>query len=115
MPVFLSPKGAGNILRTLHDPAALVIETQDGGHHISAGGCLQRGGDLLLVADAPGRGPSPGAEASGKNQPAWFCLAAVDGGGHALRRRDPGLLGVPGGETGPMFPGIGKILPNKNC
>ncbi len=60
-----------------------------------------------MVANASRGRPCPGTEASGEDQPARFGLAAVDGGGHAPRCGDPGLLGVPRGETGAIPSSIG--------
>ena len=60
--VLLRPQSAGHILGALHDAPALIVEAQDGGHHIAAGSRFQCGGQFFVVADAPGGRPSSAAE-----------------------------------------------------
>ena len=82
VPVFLGPKGAGRVLRHLHDPASLIVEAQDGGHHVAAGGALQCGSGLLLIGNASGRRSGAGAESRRKR----LCLRVKRQGNHAAVR-----------------------------
>ena len=37
MPMLLRPQGSGSVLGTMHLRPALIVEAQDGGHHVAAG------------------------------------------------------------------------------
>ena len=101
--VFLGPECTCHIFRAFHDTAALVVEAEDGGHHISAGAALQRGGNFLLIADAPGGRASPRAKSGRKEKPrrisAPASIRARQRGRFALWSEDSCLLGIPGCEA----------------
>ena len=78
MPVLLGTERSTDIFRAVHGAAALVIEAEDGGHHISAGAALQRGGDFLLIADGPSGGTGSGVECGGEHKPSRLLFSAVD-------------------------------------
>ena len=103
MPMLLGPQRPRHIFRAGHNTAALVIEAENRGHHVSAGGRFQGWGNLLLIADVPGRGTGSGTKAGCKQQtariPSAASVRAGQGGGLALRGEDAGLLGVPGSEA----------------
>ena len=54
--MLLRPQSTGHILRALHHASALIIQTQDGWHAVSAGRAFQRRRQFLAVPNAPSRG-----------------------------------------------------------
>ena len=76
--VFLGPECSRHILRVFHDAAALVIEAEDGGHHISAGTAFQGGSNLRLVANGPG-GARSSTKPGGKEESRWIPAPASVG------------------------------------
>ena len=62
MSMLLRPKGACYALGAIHDAAALVVETEDGGHTVSASGTFQRGGHLIRVPNASRACPGSGGK-----------------------------------------------------
>ena len=63
--MLLRPQGTGHILRALHNASALVIQTQDGWHTVSAGRALQRRCQFLAIPNAPSRGTGSCRECGG--------------------------------------------------
>ena len=63
--MLLCPQGTGHILRALHNASALVIQTQDGWHTVSAGRALQRRCQFLAIPNAPSRGTGSCRECGG--------------------------------------------------
>ena len=54
VPVFLCPQGSGDIFAALHDLPALIIDTEDAGHTVSAGAAFQGRRYVLLISNGPG-------------------------------------------------------------
>ena len=64
--MLLRPQRPGNILAALHDLPALIVDTEDAGHTVSAGAAFQRGRYVLLISDGSGACTCPGRETGNK-------------------------------------------------
>ena len=62
MPFFIGAERTGAVERQIHSLPALVVQAQNGRHHVPTGRGFQRGRAFLLISDGPGRRPSSGAE-----------------------------------------------------
>ena len=66
VPVFLCPQRPGDIFAALHDLPALIVDTEDAGHTVSAGAAFQRGRYVLLISDGSGACASSSRKSSDK-------------------------------------------------
>ena len=64
--MLLRPQRPGNILAALHDLPALIVDTEDAGHTVSAGAAFQRGRYVLLISNGSGTRASSSRKSSDK-------------------------------------------------
>ena len=64
--MLLRPQGSGDIFAALHDLPALIVDTEDAGHTVSAGAAFQGGRYAFLIPDGPGACTCPGRETGNK-------------------------------------------------
>ena len=104
VPMLLRAQGAGQFHAAVHHPAALIVETQDGGDHIgTALRGFQGGGTLRLIADPARRRSLTRGKARRKNQagriPTASAVRAGESRRYPFRRKHTALLGIPAVET----------------
>ena len=63
MDAHLCPERGRHIGCKVHSLPSMIGEAENGGHHVPAGGCFQRWGDLLLITDTTRRRGGSSAEA----------------------------------------------------
>ena len=97
--MLLGPQCPHHIFRTSHDATALVVEAENRGHHVSAGGRFQGWRTLHLISDPTCCRCGPGTETSSKYQPAGLLLPTVDRRRNTKWGRYPSLLIIPGSQA----------------
>ena len=110
------PQGCGLFLGDIHSFSALVVETEDRGHTVSAGSGLEGRGRCFTVAYASGLFPCTGGK-GGKQKPSRtapaLAVCSSQRGHCPLRCYDPLLLGVPRVEAGFCYKGL--LLDTLGC
>ena len=64
--MLLCPQCPSDIFAALHDLPALIVDTEDAGHTVSAGAAFQRGRYVLLISNGSGTRTCPGRETGNK-------------------------------------------------